>query len=297
VKIKKLNILLQSLLIFLLMSFSVFASSAEKKNMVEIDWKEVSGAVRYRVQISDVHSNINTDSYTKINQIELDIKPGNYKIRIGAVNKFEKISGWSEWADIRIKKTVPYRGFKKNSVFNHGIKIGVGLPFHQIVSGWNSYYNNSLSGFDFSVGYIFANIDILKRIRAFRYTGIEFETDYIFLSGKNRYNNIETDIYNLKTGGGFFFRTDFNFPFNLIFRCGAGLSSTRQKYMTYNMIAEPVGYKTRNTADPYYRAGFSLEYFFYEPYYVETGVDFYSIIYLGENLNSVKYYFQAGIKI
>lgn len=75
-----------------------------KKNYLR--WEAVEGAVSYSIHIQDIGGNLVLDMRTKIPEHYFILKPGTYRVRIGAVNRFEKIVSWSDWSPLRIKQAV-----------------------------------------------------------------------------------------------------------------------------------------------------------------------------------------------
>lgn len=94
--------------VFFLFCFAVagplHSQSAGKKTTLE--WKAVENASGYQVQIQDTNKKIVFNQKTRENKIQVQIKPGDYKFRIGALNKFFKLSLWSDWIELKISKPI-----------------------------------------------------------------------------------------------------------------------------------------------------------------------------------------------
>lgn len=75
-------------------------------SQLNLSWKNVPGARGYIVQIRDVGGKKVLDRKTQASEIEFRLPPGDYTVRMAAVNKFNKPSAWSEWQDIRIRLPV-----------------------------------------------------------------------------------------------------------------------------------------------------------------------------------------------
>ena len=81
------------------------AYAAEKKEKtIRIKWEGIQGIIRYMVQIKNSKDTVVLDKTVATSYIDFLLPPGKYQIRIGAVNKFEKISFWTEWDAIEIRK-------------------------------------------------------------------------------------------------------------------------------------------------------------------------------------------------
>ncbi len=71
-----------------------------------IQWKSVENAASYKLEIrpeSDKQIQLNL----KENEALLDLKPGKYEYRVGALNKFKKVKHWSKWLPLEVIYSEP----------------------------------------------------------------------------------------------------------------------------------------------------------------------------------------------
>ena len=153
----------------ILISIAPYAQSQTRENetpdtkvSIRIKWNEVRNAVRYRALIRDSSGKLIIDRNTDSNSIELDINPGEYGMRIGAVNKFSKIGSWSDWAAFSVKapeKPVeepepeePEEKEKPEKIFTT-FKIGAGASYFYLLPKFNENLNNSYMSGNLLLGY------------------------------------------------------------------------------------------------------------------------------------------------
>jgi hypothetical protein len=329
------NIIL--LCIFLFFAFLINAASETNKTEVSrsekkirLSWKRVEGAVSYKVMIRDRGGNVIFDKVADSNNIILEIQPGNYELRIGAVNKFNKIGSWSDWAGIKIrepekeieekqkeeakkeareeeekeKRELEEKEKKeeektpvKKDLFNLGLKFGAGLSYFYILPEWNEYYENSYTGITLNILYSFRRLSLPSSISFLKYSGIDLESTYVHFNGVKAFNRVESNLENIITGGSLLFTTNFNFPVNFTFRGGGGIVFTTQEYTKYDEFGEPAGKGTSGTTDLYYRAGISIEYRFHSSFFLEAYADYYLIKYLIKDFNAYRFSLLAGIRL
>jgi hypothetical protein len=78
----------------------------EKK--LSIEWTSIENAKGYIVQIQDENQNTILEQHVSETKINFHLDPGKYRQRVGVVNKFGKISSYTEWNDfIVLKPTGP----------------------------------------------------------------------------------------------------------------------------------------------------------------------------------------------
>ncbi len=297
-------------------------SREEKK--IRLSWRRVEGAVSYKVMIRDMKGNVVYILDSDINNVVLEIQPGSYELRIGAVNKFNRIGSWSDWADITVKepkiekaeleKEGAKEGAKeekteikgkeggktasvKSELYNLGLKLGAGFSYFYILPEWNEYYENSFKGFTLNASYSFRHLTFPASIGFFKYSGFELESTYVQFKGIKAFNRVESDLENIITGGSLLFTTDLNSPVNFTFRGGGGIAITTQKYLKYDEFGEPASKGTSRTSDLFYKAGMSLEYRFHSCYYFEAYADYYIIKYLVKDFNALRFSFLAGVRL
>ncbi|MDY6935383.1 MAG: hypothetical protein SVZ03_14305 [Spirochaetota bacterium] len=272
--------------------------SAEiKTKKTRISWEEVEGAKRYRVHITNVYGKLILKRDVSSNFVDFIISPGNYRIRIGAINKFNKVGSWSDWADIKIQRATKYKikEKKRDKVPSEfGLKLGIGVPYFQLLSEWDSLYHNSFSGVYVNIGYCLGNFLHFNLFHAFRFIGLEIESTYTRFKSKDAFNREHVEMSNIIAGCNLFFTTRFSIPFNFILRGGGGVAFTKQDRDMSDFNEEE---DVTTSQDPYYRVGLSIEYRFAKHLYLETGIDYYAIKFLEEQLKSMRYFCLIGVRI
>ncbi|TGL71899.1 LIC11435 family protein [Leptospira kmetyi] len=91
------NKILLYFVLLLIFSLSVFA---EEENQY-LEWKPVPEAGSYMVEIKDSSGRI-TREKTKSTRFEVNLPPGIYEHRIGVLNKFGRVSVFSEWISFEV---------------------------------------------------------------------------------------------------------------------------------------------------------------------------------------------------
>lgn len=269
-----------------------------KVKKTKISWEDVKGAVKYRVNIKDINNKIILERDVKSSELNFVIPSGKYTIRIGAINKFGKIAAWSDWVDIVIKDDVPDKDKdEKIKSADVGLKFGIGFSFFDLLPEWNDLYNDSYKTVGLNIGYSFKYIDFLRSLTIFRFLGIELDTCFLQLNGKEGANRVESDMNIFITGGNLLISTDFDYPLNLIVRGGGGLAHTEQEFKKYDEFGVINDTAILKSTDYFYKMGISMEYCFLPGFFTEIGVDFYNIKYLANDFRSLRYLCLIGIKI
>ncbi len=286
------------ILVILLFLMSVSPGVHSRENpgnstKVDFTWESIDWAIAYEVEIKDEKGSVVLKRRVIKNSIEFHLPPGNYSIRIGAYDRFEKLTAWSDWqkTEIRIKEA------KRHTAFNLGIKISAGVSYIQFLSSWDVPFNNTYKaytgkfGFNFGDFILFQPSKKIKYMGFLRYLGVEIEGSSIQYKGKNIPGQRTTDMTGLYVGGNLFFTTNFDFPLNIIVRAGGGAV---QSEFTYYTLPE----KTSITSnDPYFKGGVSLEFSFMRYFFLETGVDYFLTSYIDYRLKSIRYYGMLGVRI
>ena len=257
-----------------------------------IKWEDAEGAIEYKVQISNPQGKIIINNTVAESSFNVELPHGEYRIRIGAVNKFGKIGSWSDWANITLEeeKTLPELTAKAFITYSPmHLKIDIGPSFFQLLPGWDNIYKNSYNSTTIHAGA--APLDLSY----FRYTGIELESTFTKFKSKSKAGRINTRMTNIITGLNLYAVSWFDFPVNFIFRLGGGFVFTEQEYEKFNSTnIHSREMATLESADPYYKAGLSVEYRVLENLYLEAGADFYLIRYLASDLKGLKYFIMIG---
>ena len=71
---------------------------------LKLEWNKVAGAGGYIIEIQDTNGQVRLRRQTTENGIAFDLPVGEYRQRIGVLNKFKKVSVWSNWRSLIIKR-------------------------------------------------------------------------------------------------------------------------------------------------------------------------------------------------
>lgn len=83
---------------------SLFAVESDD---VLLRWEEVAGALGYVLEVKDSKEKIILSKRISTNRYELtELDPGTYRHRVGVVNKFGKVEGYTDWAPFEVVKTM-----------------------------------------------------------------------------------------------------------------------------------------------------------------------------------------------
>ncbi len=262
-----------------------------------IKWDDAEGAIEYKVLISNSQGKIIIYETVTNSSFDVELPSGEYRIRIGAVNKFGKVGSWSDWANISFEgaeeeeetreQRVDVKPFE--SLPPMFLRIGIGPSYFQLLSGWSDLYHNSCNSTTVQAGAAPLGYSYL------RYAGIELEGVFTRFESKSEEWRIETEMTNVIAGLNIFAKSRFNFSVNIIFRLGGGAVYTRQEYERYNSNnIHSRSIATLESTDMYYRAGFSAEYRINKYLFLEAGADFYLVKYLTSDLKGLKYSVMIG---
>ena len=275
------------------------AQGAESVKPLTIMWEKTEGIEKYQVQIMDSGGSVVLDKTVTTNYIEFILPAGLYKIRIAAINVFDKISFWSDWDTIEIRHAVKWEFFTNDYVEGVGLKISAGALYTMILPYWNSVYKNTYN-YRCVIGLHFGNSRFIKPSGFWRYTGIELEGNYNNYSYSKRKNILfNSELMNITGGLNFFIKTDFKIPLNFYFVAGGGISRSVQNYTRYNTSIYPVPMQTGNkkSLDPYCKAGAGVEFNFLYAVSLDIGVDYFTIFYRDRFFNGLRYYALLGFRI
>lgn len=81
---------------------SAWAQTTQNKR---IEWKAVEGARAYRVELRDAASKEILNRVVETTFVEVDLSPGEYKVRITVLNVFMKAASVSDWMPVSVKLT------------------------------------------------------------------------------------------------------------------------------------------------------------------------------------------------
>jgi hypothetical protein len=264
------------------------------KKTYRLNWEEVEGAIRYQIQIKE-RETIVLDKQVESNSASFAITPGKYRIRIGAINKFEKVGRWSAWEEITVAESEYYDQFVRGrNLLGLGIKVSAGISYFQLQPEWNSVYQNSSVGLAVNVAYPLGHLPPFSSFGILRYTGLEIETNRVTFPGKDDPDRIQSDLTSTFTGGNIYFMTNLSLPVNLLIHVGTGIVYTQQEYEKLDGSGKTA---VLTSQDPYYKVGLSLEFSPFPSYFLDGGVDYYLVRYQDENLKSLRYYCLVGVRL
>ncbi len=98
--IKSLRAYLSIILFFCIFLTPLVSGGLQK---IKIEWKSVKGNHGYKIQILDASTKDTREEMNSEESISLEVPPGDYSIRVSALNKFKKPSNWSDWKKITIQ--------------------------------------------------------------------------------------------------------------------------------------------------------------------------------------------------
>lgn len=264
---------------------------------LRINWESVDGAVKYQVQVMDARSAMVLDRIVDTNSIKFTVPEGNYRMRVGAINIFDKVGAWSDWSDLAIVRKEAPEARRFRGIIDHGFTLSAGVTYLQIRSELRDMYEDSHDGWTLIAGYRLGSIHALSGNFLLRNLGLELEISSIAFEGKARPFISDNSLDILSGGLNIKYTTGFSFPLNVSVRTGVGAARTIQDIKTPDS-GTGIFFDARRTTstDPYYRAGLSLVLDFHS-FLVESGADYYMVDYLGTDLAGLRYFFLAGLRI
>jgi hypothetical protein len=292
--------------IFLLALGLVSANAEEdkKEKPLRIRWESVEGIIKFTVQIKDSSGEIVLDKTVDSNYVDFVLPPGKYQIRIGAINKFEKLSFWTDWDSIEIRKSIKSRFFTNDFAAKVGLKINAGIAYSMLMPNWNSKYNDSLFNLKYmplfgTIGFHFGNSKYIEAKNVLKYMGIELDGSYCRYDDKHNIT-FKSSIMQVTGGLNLFFKTQLKIPLNFYLRFGGGVAYSYQKFTKYNISSGiPFAYQYGNvkSLDPYAKVGVSMEINFLFAMSLNLGVDLINVFYRDEIFMGLRYYAMVGVRI
>jgi hypothetical protein len=282
------------ILSFLMILFSSGADAADPPaEKSRINWEPVKGVLQYEVHIKDSLNRIVIKETTDKTLLEFSLPPGKYKIRIGAITKFDSTGSWTDWDDIEIKSKKPDTSMLHGSGFlSLGIRIGAGVSYNQIIDENKDRFNDALPGLTAILSYSPGYLPVLRSFWFMKLFGAEFEFNQVKYSGKSVLP--KSNLSQIMIGGNLYFTPNFDFPLNPIFRIGAGSVLTKK---TYDKNITAASYLDKESTDTYFKAGMSLEWRFIAAIYVEVGFDYTIARYISSDFTNMKYFVLLGTKL
>jgi len=78
-------------------------SSLQKKGKVHLEWTPIKGVQGYFVQLkSKENDSIIFEKRVNSTSVDLELPPGDYLQRVGVINKFHKVSSFTDWTDLQV---------------------------------------------------------------------------------------------------------------------------------------------------------------------------------------------------
>jgi len=295
---KMLTVKKRTLCFFIFLTFLLFlrAVSFGEKGQSTLKWKKNENAIAYQVQIKDLNDKILIDKRVKENTLVLVLKLGDYKVRIAKINKFNKVDYWSKWFPLSIKKFQRYYRKTEKSFSKLGLSVVLGMGYFHILPKWNNYYNSSIKGINGIVEFGLASISYFNKSSILRYMNIELDTSYYSFNSINKTNQVKSTLNQLLFGGNISFSTNFKYPLNYTARFGVGMTKTKLNYFTYDNNGNITEKRSSPSNDIYYKTGISVEYDFYQTFFIESGVDYYKIFYISNSFKAFKSYILLGTR-
>ncbi len=287
--------------LFTLVLLSPVRAEEKKEKPIRIKWESVEGIIKYMVQMKDAADTVVLDKTVGNNYIDFVLPPGSYRIRIGAVNKFDKVSFWTDWETIEIRKTVKQKFFANKFPAQVGLKINFGVAYNMVLPDWNNMYKDSTFdlkylGYMMSIGYHFGDSKYVKTKNFLRFMGIEMDAQLCHYAGKDSIQ-FRSTLTNMIGGIGLFIKSRLDVPINFYFRLGGGVSYTLQEYTRSNLLGQQLFSNKVETLDPYLKAGVSIELNFLYALSLNVGTDYNLVFYSNRFFHALHYYAMIGFRI
>lgn len=281
---------------------AALAQEKEKKEKaIRIKWESVEGIIKYMVQMKNAEDAVVLDRTVATSYIDFLLPPGSYKIRIGAINKFEKVSFWTDWENVEIRKSVKQKFFTNRYPGGVGLKINGGVSYNMLLPQWNSMYKDSAFnlkylGYMGSIGFHFGESKYIKSKNFARFMGLELDGRYCLYAGKNS-PQFKSRLTNIAGGLNLFIKSRLDVPINFYVRIGCGASYSMQTYTRGNALGVPLINGSVKSIDPYAKAGVSIELNFLYAMSLNIGTDYYILFYNNQFFQSLHYYVMLGFRI
>jgi hypothetical protein len=292
---------------FCVLSFganNAYADEEKKEKPLRIRWEGVEGIIKFTVQIKDPAGTVVFDKTVDTTYVDFLLPPGKYQIRIGAINKFEKLSFWTDWDTIEIRKSIKSRFFTNDFAAKVGLKINGGIGYSMLLPNWSGKYKDSqfipkympVIG---TIGFHFGNSKYIEAKSVVKYMGVELDGSYCNYDDKFKIT-FKSSIMQVTGGLNLFFKTQLKIPLNFYLRFGGGAVYSYQQFTRYNIsLGVPFAYQWGKvkSLDPYAKIGGSIEINFLFALSLNLGVDCIGIFYRDELFMGLRYYAMLGVRI
>lgn len=277
-------------------------AAAQEENVKKfvIRWESIEGIIRYTVQVRDSAGSLVVDKTVDLNYVELELIPGSYSIRIAAINKFEKLSFWTDWKDIKISGRSTGKFFSTAYPARTGFAIRGGLSYNMFLPPWSGRYKNSTFtmthlNYNGVFSFQFGNSKFIDAKNFIRFMGIELEMSYARYSGKKT-PTFTSRITHISGGANISLSTRMDSVINFSVRVGAGATQSAQYFTKKDITGIPYNQDTIRSLDPYAKAGVSMDLSFLYAMTATIGTDYIVTFYKDEIMQQLRYYVMAGIR-
>lgn len=264
-----------------------------------IRWESIEGIIRYTVQIRNSEGTLVIDKTVATNYIELNLQPGTYTIRIAAINKFDKLSFWTDWKDIKIAEKSTGEFFSNAYPARTGFSIRGGLSYNMFLPPWSGRYKNS----SFSMTHLnyngvfafnFGNSKFVDVSNFLRFMGVELDMSYARYSGKAT-PTFTSRLTHVSGGANISLSTRMDKVINFSVRVGAGATKSKQFFTKRYLKGIYEG--TIESLDPYAKVGVSMELCFLYAMTLTVGTEYIATFYRDQFMQQLRYYVMAGVRI
>lgn len=272
-------------------------SSTTAAKEVTIDWDAVDGATKYIVQIKDESDKTLVDKTVKENKITFPVSPGNYRIRVGAYNIFEKIGAWSEWTELKVvtrdsPEALPFLG-----VPSHGFNFAAGYLYSFVMSDYSDMYESSPKGWLMRFGFEMRTIHMFELMPVVKNLHLEYELSRRLYKNRDSLSDYTITLEIVSMGLNVAYITDFNFPVNFAFRLGGGAAYSRQSLKVNDPIITLATPSKLTSTDPCYNFSASLLIESGLSMFFEAGAGMFLVDYIAVDMKAISLFFLAGIHI
>ncbi len=270
---------------------------AGRTKEVTIDWDAVDGASKYLVQIKDSSGKMLVDTSVTENRISFPVSPGNYTIRVGAYNIFEKIGAWSEWTELKVVTPELSEAYSFRGATDHGLMCAAGYLYSFVFSDYSDIYESSPRGWLIKLEYPLVKVIPVENIPVVKNIRLEVECAQRYFTGRSSLQNIDTSLELNSVLFNIGYVSDFNFPVNYAIRFGGGVVRSIQSAKVEDPAIELSVASEITSTDPCYQFTASVIMDIGIPLFIEAGAGIFWVDYIGIDMKSISLFCLAGIHI
>lgn len=264
---------------------------------VTIDWDAVDGATKYLVQIKDSADKLLLDTTVTDNRISFPAPPGNYRMRVGAYNIFDKIGVWSEWTELKVVRRESAEESPFPGVTSHGFMFTAGYLYSFVFSDYSEMYEASPRGWILRLGYQMKRLSMFESIPVLRNMHLECEFAHRYFNNRDSISNYDIALDVNTTSLNIAYVTDFRFPVNFALRLGGGSAYSRQSVRANGPLVLFNTPSKITTMDPCYQFSASVVINAGVSLFIDAGAGILWIDYVETDMKSVSLFCLAGIHI